>query len=278
MGGGGMIVRLEDIRTALKQLGLSGLSLCIHASLRLFGEVEGGASTIIDGLHAECCTALVPSFTYRFGVQPPQDQRPARNGWNYNLDVRMPGEDGAIYSAESVEIDRDMGAISAAVVARPGRCRGDHALNSFAAVGPVGNRLISKQQPLDVYAPLKELMEADGFVVLMGVGPQKMTLIHLAEAVAGRRLFRRWAKGPNGQVMLFETGGCSEGFGNLEPILSRHAVTATVGHCQWRAYPARSTCAALVAAIRSQPQITRCADHSCERCVDAVSGGPILTP
>ena len=168
-----------------------------------------------------------------------------------------------------------MGALPAAVLTLPGRCRGDHALNSFAAVGPLARRLISKQRPLDVHGPLKELAEADGFVVLMGVGPDKMTLIHLAEAMAGRRPFRRWANGPDGRPMMHETGGCSEGFGNLEPILSFHAVTAQVGQSCWRAYPAWSTLEALVAEIRSRPEVTHCGDPSCGRCNDAVRGGPI---
>lgn len=42
----------------------------------------------------------------------------------------------------------------------------------------------------DVCAPLQTLSEQDGYIVLAGVGFEKMTLLHLAEKNAGRKLFR----------------------------------------------------------------------------------------
>lgn len=270
-----MVVTIADIRDAARRLNLTGRPVGIHCSLRSFGEVEGGAASIIEGLRAEGCTALVPAFSYEFLVPPPPEQRPARNGWDYGSDTEPLKGASLVYTPDSEVIDRDMGALAAAVVTRPGRCRGDHALNSFAALGPLAHRLISRQRPLDVYGPLKELAAADGYVVLMGVGPRRMTFIHLAEAMAGRQLFRRWANGPDGRPMMYETGGCSEGFCNLEPTLSLHAVTARVGQSHWRAFPARSTLNALTREIRSRPEVTRCDDRSCERCNDAVGGGPI---
>jgi len=65
-------------------------------------------------------------------------------------------------------------------------------------VGPLAQQLISGQQPLNVYAPFRALAEAGGWVVLMGVGPDKLTLLHYAEQLAGRIPFRRWANDPAG--------------------------------------------------------------------------------
>jgi len=268
-------VTTRDIRDAVKHLDLIGRPVCVHCSLRSFGEVEGGAASIIEGVLAEGCTLLVPTFSYGFAVASAPDQRPARNGWDYGSETNSSQGADLVYTPDSNEIDREMGVLGATVVARPGRSRGDHALNSFAAVGPLARRLISKQGPLDVYGPLKELAEADGFVVLMGVGLERMTLIHLAEAIAGRRLFRRWANGPEGRPMMVETGGCSEGFGNLEPTLSHQTTTTQVGQSRWRAFPARSTLESLAGMIRSRPDVTSCGDPCC-RCVDAIDGGPIL--
>jgi len=270
-----MAVTIIEIRDAVKQLDLTGRPLCVHSSLRSFGGLEGGAASIIEGLLAEGCTLLVPSFSDGFLVPPPPEQRPARNGWDYDWQPDSSEGTNLVYTPDTDAVDRDMGMLAAAVVAHPGRSRGNHALNSFAAVGPLAHRLISRQRPLDVYGPLKELAEADGFIVLMGVGPERMTLIHLAEAMAGRRLFRRWANGPDGRSMMYETGGCSEGFGNLEPILSPLALKAQVGQSRWRAFFARSTLESLAGMIRSRPDVTHCGDLSC-RCDDAVAGGPIL--
>src|SRR5207249_7300440 len=179
-----MRVGKTEFLGALGTLKLSSVPLCIHCSLRSFGWFEGGTPAIVECLMAQNCTALVPAFSYQFLVPPPPEQRPTRNGWDYSSVANSPGNNSMVYSPESTDIDRDMGALAAEIVAQPGRYRGDHALNSFAAVGPLAHRLISKQGPLDVYGPLKELAAADGFIVLMGVGPEKMTLIHLAEAMA----------------------------------------------------------------------------------------------
>ena len=52
-------VTIETVRAAARELGLSSRPLCVHASLRSFGRVKGGAATIVDGLLAEGCTVLV---------------------------------------------------------------------------------------------------------------------------------------------------------------------------------------------------------------------------
>jgi len=56
-----------------------------------------------------------------------------------------------------------------------------------------------------VFKPLRALSETGGYVVLMGVGLEAMTLIHLAEQMAGRNRFRRWANGPDGRPMEVAT-------------------------------------------------------------------------
>src|SRR6185295_13865210 len=116
-------------------------------------------------------------------------------------------------------IDHDMGAIPETLVAWPGHVRGNHPLDSFTAVGPHAAELVAEQAPSDAYAPLRTLIQLQGFVLLMGVGLERLTLLHLAEKEAGRILFRRWANDQYGQPMAVEVGGCSEGFGRLEPHL-----------------------------------------------------------
>jgi aminoglycoside 3-N-acetyltransferase len=202
--------------------------------------------------------------------------KPARNGWNYDKFKWPTSGIGRVYTPDTAEIDKDMGAIPAAVVAMPQRIRGNHPLCSFSAVGSLAGELISGQRPLDVFAPLKALAEANGSVVLMGVGLKQMTLIHLAERMAGRNLFRRWANGSDGQPMDVEVGGCSDGFGNFEPILSPLMRETKVGQSTWRVFPAKGTLEAAVRAIQEDPWVTHCGNPRCDRCNDAVVGGPIL--
>ena len=264
-----------DIRAALRALGLRGRALCVHSSLRSFGRLAGGADALLDALLDEGCTVLIPAFTDAFAIPPPPGRRPARNAWDYDRFAGPTAGTGRVYTPESDEIEAGLGAIPAAVIARPGRSRGDHPLNSFAAIGPRADWLIAEQGPRRVYAPLERLAEADGWIVLMGVGLTSMTFLHLAEQRAGRRLFLRWANDAAGQPSAAEVGSCSEGFGNFEPFLAPLARRIRVGESAWQAFPARETLAAAVAAIRADPMLTHCADPDCERCNDAVAGGPI---
>ncbi len=274
----GMDVTATTIRAALQRLGLSGRPVCVHASLRSFGLVDGGAATIVASLLAEGCTILVPTFSSVFAVPPPSGWRLPRNGWGYD---RFPGRAtgvGRRYSPEEQVIDADMGAVAAAVLAHPSHVRGYHPLTSFTAVGSDAYALVAGQGPLRVYAPLEALIAAGGAVVLMGVGFDTMTLLHLAEQRAGRRLFRRWANGLDGHPIEVEVGGCSRGFGRLEAMLRPITADATVGLSRWRSMPAEGAVEAAADAIRRDPEVTHCDDPHCERCNDAVMGGPLVLP
>jgi aminoglycoside N3'-acetyltransferase len=278
-----MTVTQEQIAHAIRSLGLSNKPLAVHASLRSFGTVEGGAETVIHACLQEGCTLLVPTFSSGYEVAAPPDMRPQQNGcgdysWMTQSAADASAESAAAsYDPGSLEIDRDsMGAIPAAVLQMPGSRRGRHPLNSFAAIGPMAEVLIAGQQPDDVYAPLRKLAESGGDVVLMGVGLERLTLLHLAEQLAGRTLFRRWARDASGAAMMVEVGSCSEGFGSFAQALSPLARHAEVGASRWQIYDAAEVLSVASAAIRETPSITHCGDPGCDRCHDAVLGGPIL--
>ena len=271
-----MNVTGQEIRNALRTLGQSGRAVCVHSSLRSFGRVEGGAHAVVGAFLAEGCTILVPTFSSAFEIEPPAHMRFERNGWDYGrAPTRGRGSDKT-YTTDSTEIDREMGAIPAAVVSWPGRVRGRHPTDSFAALGPRAAEFVSGQTPADVCAPLAALARAGGHVLLMGVGLERMTLLHLAEKRAGRELFRRWANDERGRPSVVEVGGCSEGFGRLEPVLQPVTRTAVVGQSTWRLLPADEAVARASEAVRADPRITHCGEERCERCRDATQGGPIV--
>lgn len=271
------MVTAADIANAVRQLGLSGLPVCVHASLRSFGWVDGGAPAVVNGLLGEGCTVLVPTFSWTFAVRSPAKLRRARNGWDYDSWEASSAGEGRIFTADSNEIDaEDMGAIPASLVSMPHRGRGYHPLSSFSAVGPLAVQLVSGQEPLHVWAPLAALAEAGGSVVLMGVGLPEMTLLHLAEQRAGRSPFRRWANGADGEPIEVETGGCSGGFGKLAPALRPLQRECRVDCSRWLIFPASLTLEVVAAAIQADPMITHCGNPTCGRCRDAVLGGPLL--
>ena len=261
---------------AVQRLGLADLPVCVHSSLRSFGHIEGGPQTLLDALLAEGCTVLVPAFSDHFEILPPADKRLERNGWNDEHDYGVPERTDDHCTPASTIINRSMGAIPRALLGRTDRARGAHPLNSFAAVGPLARQLVAGQSPQDVYAPLREIARRDGYVIMMGVGLDSMTALHLAESLAGRELFIRWVMGPNGNPATCRIGSCSRGFSNLDASLRHLETRITVGQSTWRVYPLGQTVDAAAAAIRQQPEITRCSTPSCILCADAIAGGPIL--
>jgi aminoglycoside 3-N-acetyltransferase len=275
-----MTVTTSDITNAICSLGLAQMPVCLHASLRSFGSVDGGATSIVGGILAAGCTLLVPSFTSRFAVAPPPGVWLNRNGWptaSFPSPVPERASDAARrFASDSTEIDKEMGAVAAAVVAWPGRVRGAHPLCSFAAIGPRAGELVGAQTAVDVFAPLEAVARAAGSVILAGVGLEALTLLHLAEHRAGRTLFRRWAVGEAGTPTAVAVGGCSQGFGRLTGGLASCGRTRQVGASRWLVYSAADVLDAATELIRRDPEVTHCRDKACERCRDAVAGGPVL--
>lgn len=140
-----MAVSESDVLFALRDLDVAGRSVCVHASLRSFGWVSGGAPTVVRGFLQAGCTLLVPTFTWRYAVQPHPEEQLPRNAWP--PDGGYPATVASHYTPDTTEVDRDMGAVAATVARWPDRARGEHPLNSFSAVGPLAYDLAGGQRP-----------------------------------------------------------------------------------------------------------------------------------
>ena len=270
----------QEIAQVAKQLGIGGQALCVHASLRSFPKLERGPKTLIDGLLSTGATVMVATMSGQwFGVPPPRDDRPARNAIDYvatdEQATSIPWRGlTEIFDPSRVEVDGWLGTTSAYVASRPDRVRSPLS-GTFSAVGPLASELVSAETGADVFGPLRALRDADGWVVLVGVGLTTMTMLHLAEVEAGRQPFIRWMRAPDGTPMRVRVGECSSGFERLAPALASEERRALVGASRWRAYPARAALALAAEAIRCDPWITRCDDPDCRECPDAIAGGPI---
>jgi aminoglycoside 3-N-acetyltransferase len=249
----------------------------MHSSLSSLGQVEGGAETVINTLLSAGCTVLVPAFIDANELPPPGHTPVHRNAWDErDYPPSQPASGFTTNPPYAAPIAPDIGVIPRTLVHMPGTVRGNHPINSFAAVGPLAQALIDGQTPWNVYAPFEALIAHDGFVVMMGVGLDRMTLLHDAERHAGRELLLRWGGGADGAALAARIGGCSEGFVQLDGLLSPLARETRVGASRWRAYPAGATRATAADAIRGDPTITHCDNPTCERCRDAAAGGPFL--
>jgi len=270
-----MALEKKEIVDSIKSIGLAGKAVCMHSSMRSFGEIKGGAETVIDAFLESGCTLITPSFSFdAYMTEPPADMRPELNGIDYGSFPWGKYGSGKIYSSDSVEIDANMGAIPAALVSRKGRVRGNHPLCSFTAAGPFASEIISSQRPMDVFAPLRELALFEGYALLAGVDLNKLTLLHLAEQMASRNMFRRCALSAGG-VVECESGGCSDGFTAFDLYFKPTEKTLKCGESRWRAVHARKALVLAARIIQIKPEITRCAVNGCRYCADSIAGGPI---
>lgn len=272
-----MTVRQSDVRDGIEELELTGLPVCIHASLKSFGYVDGGADAVLEAFLTAGCTVVAPTFNYANELPTPDAFRIERNGWDAGDNLYADAQTLEPYDPASNSMTvEDLGAIPAALIARPDRVRGAHPIDSFSAVGPLSAEIINTQTPRDVYGPLRAIGERGGSVLLIGVGLNSMTLLHTAEQEAGRELFHRWAIGSDGALVETLVGGCSEGFHSFEPLIGHLARETRVGQSRWRAFPISETLTVAADAIRANPEITHCGDADCDNCRDAVLGGPVL--
>jgi aminoglycoside 3-N-acetyltransferase len=81
----------------------------------------------------------------------------------------------------------DLGIVADLFWRQPGVLRSDH-FNAFAASGPHAARIVSGSLPLPPHipeSPVGRVHELDGQVLLLGVGHDSNTTLHLAEILAG---------------------------------------------------------------------------------------------
>lgn len=274
-------VGVREFERVVRQLGLTGRPIEVHASLHSFGELEDGPATIVEGVLAAGSTVLAATMAPDlFGLPAPSYDQPTRNGIDYATQLSMAQRRQAtgsdrVYDSGCTDVSAWLGAFSAHVAARPDRLRCRYGSGEFAAVGPLAEQLIGAETDVDVFGPLRALVEENGAVALMGVDLTRMTLLHLAEVEAGRRPFIRWARGPDCRPVRVRAGECSEGFESLAPALAPVERQVFVGESRWRVFPASEVLDLGVQAIRTDPSITHCPSPGCIECADAIAGGPL---
>lgn len=197
-----------QIKNVIRDYGLTGKNICIHSSYKSLGSKKLKPGEIIETFLEHECTILSPTFSYSYMREPDEINRPVRNAWDYGKKDEEYGKNSnKSFHTDSNEIDCDMVIIQKTILGLTQRKRGNNPLDSFTAVGKNAADLVQNQTALDVYNPFKKLIESDGYIILMGVELNKMTLIHHSEKEAGRNMFIRWATGTEVTTIPVETGG-----------------------------------------------------------------------
>ena len=154
----------SQVKSQLRALGVKrGGVLLVHTSFRAVRPVEGGPLGLIEALRdvlGPGGTLVMPSWTEL-------DDEP--------------------FNALTTPSARDLGVVAQTFWRLPGVRRSDH-FHAFAALGPQADVITADPLPLPPHipaSPVGRVHDLDGQVLLLGVGHDANTTLHLAELIAG---------------------------------------------------------------------------------------------
>lgn len=175
----------SEIADALRSVGLqSGDAVMVHTSLGKIGYVCGGAQAVIEALIevvGQEGTVMMPSQSWKnldpeTGVHWDADE----SDWQRIRD-HWPAYNKTITPTNT------MGAVAEMFRSWPGAVRSDHPARSVAAWGKHAEYLTKNHDLSDIFgetSPLAKFYKLDGKVLLIGVGYDKNTSLHLADVRA----------------------------------------------------------------------------------------------
>lgn len=251
----------RDLATAFRRLEIDRkLPVIAHVSLSSFGEVHGGAETLLGALLSAFDSLLMPTFTYKTMLVP--EAGPPDNAIQYGSGKAS--NHLVEFFRPDMPVDRLMGAAAERLRGHPKAGRSNHPILSFAGINAsLPLEAQSLQEPL---APIGVLGEHEGWVLLLGVDHRVNTSIHYAERLAGRRPFVRWALTTSGVVECPGFPGCSEGFQSIAPFLNEVTRQINAGMASIQALPVNLLVETACRMIREDPQALLCDRSDCERC------------
>ena len=262
-----MVLSVEDLRQHLQAAGLSGTSVCIHASIKSLGPLTHGPGTVIQSALLEEMTVLVPTQAWQYFSAPKPTDR-ADIELNAESDgsipLEMPSNQG--FSTESIMVGSAMGILPRILLENFPHTRGNHPLASFSATGPRAEFLTSTQTPDKPFAPIEQLIADKGKILLLGTDLTSVTALHYAEQLAGLSMLIRWALLSNGSIQECVVSGCSLGFEKLSELLRPIETTYACGTSKWRIFDAEELVLSATKIFLEAPKIGTCDIHGCVRC------------
>jgi aminoglycoside 3-N-acetyltransferase len=172
----------ESLLADLHALGLApGQVVLVHSSLSAMGWVAGGAQAVVMALMrtlTDAGTLVMPAYTGGNSEPSLWREPPVQEAWWQIIRDHMPAFDRRLTPS------RQMGAIAELFRTTPDVSRSNHPACSFSAWGRYAHAIIADHRlnsPLGEDSPLARVYDLDGKVLLLGVGHDRNSSLHLAE-------------------------------------------------------------------------------------------------
>lgn len=175
----------KDLVKDLINLGLkNGDVVIVHTSLKSIGYVCGGTQTVIEALIEVVGvegTIVMPTQSWK-NLDP-------ENGVHWEVDKKDWDKIRECWPAYDKKLTptNTMGAVAEAFRQWPGSIRSNHPARSICAWGKYAEYIAKEHSLSNIFgdgSPIGKLYELDAKVLLIGVGYDKNTSIHLADARA----------------------------------------------------------------------------------------------
>jgi aminoglycoside 3-N-acetyltransferase len=173
---------VETMTRDLQSLGVRpGATVIVHSSLKSLGWVCGGPAAVIHAFMAALTpegTLVMPTQSTDLSDPAEWENPPAPEEWWDTIRRSMPAYDRDLTPTFG------MGIIAETFRKATGAIRSDHPQVSFAAWGKGAVRITADHDlpcSLGERSPLAKLYDADAYILLLGVGHENNTSLHLAE-------------------------------------------------------------------------------------------------